>query len=197
MNKGFTLIEILVSLVILSLIGVICSQILTSAIEAEELSSKKLNAVKELSLSSSLVRRDLRQIINVPSRNFYGDTMPGTFFYDQTSNTIIFNTSIKNLSLTTSNINRVEYTAEDNTLIRKQYFSSSPYNQDDYTSSELIQKIDNLSFSFMYEKNWHQRWPLDKATSKKIPTLIRVNFSTETGDYFWLIDPNIDYEYQG
>ena len=153
--------------------------------------------MKELSLSSSIVRRDLRQIINVPSRNFYGDTMPGTFFYDQTSNTIIFNTSIKNLSLTTSNINRVEYTAEDNTLIRKQYFSSSPYNQDDYTSSELIQKIDNLSFSFMYEKNWHQRWPLDKATSKKIPTLIRVNFSTETGDYFWLIDPNIDYEYQG
>ena len=49
----------------------------------------------------------------------------------------------------------------------------------------------------MHEKNWHQRWPLDKATSKKIPTLIRIDFSTESGDYFWLIDPNIDYEYQG
>ena len=197
MNKGFTLIEILVSLVILSLIGVICSQILTSAIEAEELSSKKLNAVKELSLSSSIVRRDLRQIINVPSRNFYGDPLPGTFFYDQTSNTIIFNTFIKNLSLTTSNINRVEYTIENDALLRKQYFSSSPYNQDDFTSSELIKNITDLEFAFMYEKIWHPRWPIGKETSNKIPSLIRIDFSTESGDYFWLIDPNIDYEYQG
>ena len=157
MNKGFTLIEILVSLVILSLIGVICSQILTSAIEAEELSSKKLNAVKELSLSSSIVRRDLRQIINVPSRNFYGDPLPRTFFYDQTSITIIFNTFIKNLSLTTSNINRVEYTIENDALLRKQYFSSSPYNQDDFTSSELIKNITDLEFASMYEKISHPR----------------------------------------
>ena len=72
MNKGFTLIEVLVSLVILSLIGLICSQILSSALESEEISTKKLNEVKELSLSSSIIRRDLRQAVNVPSRDYYG-----------------------------------------------------------------------------------------------------------------------------
>ena len=66
MNKGFTLVEVLVSLVILSLIGLICSQILSSALESEEISTKKLNEVKELSLSSSIIRRDLRQAVNVP-----------------------------------------------------------------------------------------------------------------------------------
>ena len=73
MNKGFTLIEVLVSLVILSLIGLICSQILTSALESEEISTNKLNEIKELSLTSSIIRRDIRQTVNVPSRDFYGD----------------------------------------------------------------------------------------------------------------------------
>ena len=42
MNKGFTLIEVLVSLVILSLIGLICSQILSSALESEEISMPEI-----------------------------------------------------------------------------------------------------------------------------------------------------------
>ncbi len=197
MNKGFTLIEVLVSLVILSLIGLICSQILTSALESEEISTNKLNEIKELSLTSSIIRRDIRQTVNVPSRDFYGDMLPGTFYYDQISNSIIFNTSIKNLSLSSSNINRVEYLLDDNSLVRKQYFSSSPYNQDDHSRSELIKGLDNLDFSFMYERRWHDKWPLDEITSKKIPTLIRIDFSIGEKDFFWLIDPNIDYAYQG
>ena len=47
MNKGFTLIEVLVSLVILSLIGLICSQILSSALESEEISRKRWKIQEE------------------------------------------------------------------------------------------------------------------------------------------------------
>ena len=77
------------------------------------------------------------------------------------------------------------------------YFSSSPYNQDDHSRSELIKGLVNLDFSFMYERRWHDKWPLDEITSKKIPTLIRIDFSIGEKDFFWLIDPNIDYAYQG
>ncbi len=55
MNKGFTLIEVLVSLVILSLIGLICAQILSSAIESEQSSSNKLNEIKSLAYHQLLL----------------------------------------------------------------------------------------------------------------------------------------------
>lgn len=197
MNKGFTLIEVLVSLVILSLIGLICAQILSSAIESEQSSSNKLNEIKELSLSSTIIRRDLRQAVNVPSRDFYGDQLPSTFYYDQLSNSIVFNTSIKNLSLSSSNINRVQYILDNKFFIRKQYFSSSPYNEEDYSQTNLLNGVDDLEFTFMHQNKWYQEWPIDKTTSRIFPELIRIDFSISNADYFWLIDPNIEFIYEG
>ena len=45
MRKGFTLIEVLVSLVILSIIAIISSNILQSSLETERVASKRLNDV--------------------------------------------------------------------------------------------------------------------------------------------------------
>jgi type II secretion system protein J len=122
--------------------------------------------------------------------------MPGTFYYDELSNSIIFNTSIKNLSLVTSNINRVQYMIEDNVLKRRQFFSSNPYNEEDNTETNLINNVEDIEFTFMHQMRWHDRWPLDEATANKFPELIRIDFSVGSSDYFWLIDPNIEYAYE-
>ena len=73
MNRGFTLIEVLVSLVILSMITIITSNILQSSLETEQISSERLQSARALNLSSIILRRDIRQIINVPLRDYYGD----------------------------------------------------------------------------------------------------------------------------
>ena len=80
-NKGFTIIEVLVSLVILALIAVISSNILQSSLDTKEISSIQLNNIKELNLSSSILRRDIRQIVNIPSRDFYGNQSNGCLLY--------------------------------------------------------------------------------------------------------------------
>ena len=79
MNKGFTIIEVLVSLVILSMIAIVSSNILKSSLETEQETSQQLNYIKELNLASTIIRRDLRQIVNVSSKDFYGNSMYGTF----------------------------------------------------------------------------------------------------------------------
>ena len=61
MNKGFTLIEILISLVILSMIAVISSNILQSSLELERTSTSRLADVRNLNFSSVIIRRDIRQ----------------------------------------------------------------------------------------------------------------------------------------
>jgi type II secretion system protein J len=193
-NKGFTIIEVLISLVILSMIAIVSSNILKSSLNTEQETSLQLNSIKELNLASTIIRRDLRQIVNVNSKDFYGNNLYGTFISQINSQSLMFNSNIKSLSNDVSPIKRIQYELDDNNLIRKQYFSSNPYGQDDFIKIELIKNIDNLRFSFFHENSWHQSWPVSLVASKKIPILIKIEFTKKNKEYSWIVNPNIIYE---
>jgi type II secretion system protein J len=195
-NKGFTIIEVLVTLIILSMIAIITSNILQSSLESEKESTQRLNSIKELNLASSILRRDIRQIANVSIKDFYGNKMYGTFISELNSDNLMFTTKVKSFSNTVSPFKRVQYVVEDKNFVRKQYYSTNPYNEDEYTKSIIINDIDKLQLSFLNENKWHQSWPVSPITSKKIPTLIKIEFSLDDKDYNWIINPNIDYALQ-
>ncbi|MDC3225737.1 type II secretion system minor pseudopilin GspJ [Gammaproteobacteria bacterium] len=195
-NKGFTIIEVLVTLIILSMIAIITSNILQSSLESEKESTQRLNSIKELNLASSILRRDIRQIANVSIKDFYGNKMYGTFISELNSDNLMFTTKVKSFSNEVSPLKRVQYVVEDKNFVRKQYYSTNPYNEDEYTKSIIINDIDKLQLSFLNENKWHQSWPVSPITSKKIPTLIKIEFSLDDKDYNWIINPNIDYVLQ-
>ena len=195
-NKGFTIIEVLVTLIILSMIAIITSNILQSSLKSEKISSQRLNSIKELNLASSILRRDIRQIANVSIKDFYGNKINGTFISELGSENLMFTTKVKSFSNEVSPLKRVQYVIENKNFIRKQYYSSNPYNQDEYTKSIIINDIDNLKLSFLNENKWHQSWPVSPITSKKIPTLIKIEFRLDNKDYSWVINPNIEYALQ-
>ena len=195
-NKGFTIIEVLVTLIILSMIAIISSNILQSSLESEKVSSQRLNSIKELNLASSILRRDIRQIANVSIKDFYGNKINGTFISELGLENLMFTTKVKSFSNEVSPLKRVQYVIENKNFIRKQYYSSNPYNQDEYTKSIIINDIDNLKLSFLNENKWHQSWPVSSITSKKIPTLIKIEFRLDNKDYSWVINPNIEYALQ-
>jgi type II secretion system protein J len=195
-KKGFTIIEVLVTLIILSMIAIISSNILQSSIESEKVSSLRLNSIKELNLASSILRRDIRQIANVSIKDFYGNKINGTFISELGSENLMFTTKVKSFSNEVSPLKRVQYVIENKNFIRKQYYSSNPYNQDEFTKSIIINDIDNLKLSFLNENKWHQSWPVSPITSKKIPTLIKIEFRLDNKDYSWVINPNIEYALQ-
>ncbi|MFL2702989.1 MAG: type II secretion system minor pseudopilin GspJ [Gammaproteobacteria bacterium] len=195
-NKGFTIIEVLVTLIILSMIAIITSNILQSSLESEKISSQRLNSIKELNLASSILRRDIRQIANVSIKDFYGNKINGTFISELGSENLMFTTKVKSFSNEVSPLKRVQYVIENKNFIRKQYYSSNPYNQDEFTKSIIINDIDNLKLSFLNENKWHQSWPVSPITSKKIPTLIKIEFRLDNKDYSWVINPNIEYALQ-
>ena len=195
-SKGFTIVEVLVSLIILSIIAVISSNILQSSLDTERDTTRQLNSIKELNLASSIIRRDIRQIVNIPSRDFFGNSLYGTLIGSGDSQSILFNTRIKSLSNKVSPIKRVEYILEKDILVRRQYFSSNPYDQGAYTESKILIDISELKFSFMYKNKWHNSWPVDLITSKKIPTIVKLDFTTNSKEYHWMIEPNILYANQ-
>jgi type II secretion system protein J len=192
-RKGFTIIEVLVTLIILSMIAMISSNILQSSLISEKESSERLSSMTEISLASSSVRRDIRQIVNVSIKDFYGNKLYGTFISDMNKENLMFTTKVKSFSNEVSPLKRVEYVIEDKNFIRKQYYSSNPYTLDSYNESILIKNIDNFKMSFLDSNKWHQSWPVNKITSKKIPTLIKIEFSLDNKPYNWIINPNIDY----
>ena len=196
MTKGFTLIEILVSMVILSIITIITSNILQSSLETERLSTEKLQSARALNFSSITLRRDIRQIINVPLRDYYGNPIKGTFSGSNIDKRISFNSKIKSISNEISPIKRIEYVLDDNRLTRKQFFSSNPFDSSENINSNFLEDISELDIKFMFEKKWHDKWPISSDTETKIPTLIRFEFKKSGKDYLWIIEPNIDYEYK-
>ena len=196
MSKGFTLIEILISLVILSMIAVISSNILQSSLELERNSTSRLADVRNLNFSSVIIRRDIRQIVNTNLRDGFGDSIEGSFSGNNITKRIFFNTKVNSISNEVSPIKRVEYVLIDDKFIRKQYFSSNPYNLDEYISSNLIDEVSELEILFLYEKQWYSSWPIDQNTTNKIPKLIKLEFTQNNKEYQWIIEPNIDYEFQ-
>ena len=196
MTKGFTLIEVLVSMVILSIITIITSNILQSSLETERLSSENLQSARALNLSSITLRRDIRQIINVPLRDYYGNPIKATFSGSNIDKRISFNSKIKSISNEISPIKRIEYVLDDNRLTRKQFFSSNPFDSSENINSNFLEDISEFDIRFMFEKKWHDKWPISPDTERKIPTLIRFEFKKSGKDYLWIIEPNIDYEYK-
>ena len=175
MTKGFTLIEVLVSLVILSMITIISSNILQSSLETERLSSQRLQSARALNFSSIILRRDIRQIINVPLRDYYGNPIKGTFSGSNIDKRISFNSKIKSISNEMSPIKRIEYVLDDDKLIRKQFFSSNPYDSNENIDTNFIEDISELDIRFMYERNWYDKWPVSPVTERKIPALIKLS----------------------
>lgn len=196
MNKGFTLIEVLVSLVILSMIAIISSNILQSSLETERLSSERLQSARVLNFSSITLRRDLRQIINVSLRDYYGNPIKGTFLGSNIDKRISFNSKIKSISNETSPIKRIggkELFSYKFVIIK---FVFDPFNSGENIESNFLEDISELDIRFMYEKKWHEKWPINPETETKIPTLIKLEFKRSGKEYLWIIEPNIDYVFK-
>ena len=187
MNKGFTLIEILISLVILSMIAVISSNILQSSLELERTSTSRLADVRNLNFSSVIIRRDIRQIVNTNLRDGFGNSIDGTFSGNNITKKFFFNTKVNSISNEISPIKRVEYELIDDKFVRKQFFSSNPYNLDEYISSNIIDEVSELEILFLNENQWYSNWPIDQNTKNKIPRLIKLEFTQNNKEYLYPI----------
>lgn len=49
---------------------------------------------------------------------------------------------------------------------------------------------------FLHEKMWYQEWPVDPITQRKIPELIKLEFTKNNKEYTWIIEPNFDYVFK-
>jgi len=67
-NKGFTLVEVLVTMVIFAVIGIASFQVLNQMVNTEEQSQKQREQLERLQFSQLLMQQDIRQMVAKPTR---------------------------------------------------------------------------------------------------------------------------------
>ena len=174
-DTGFTLIEVLISIVIITVIIVVSTNILQSSLASREVTFKKLDEIQKFNLASSIIKRDLRQSLNVPMRDYFGNAYEATFFAPGDTNSLTFTTLVNTGNAESSSVKRIEYVVEDGSFYRRQYFSDNPYLNQDYFQSIMFDGLEELSFRFSDGNTWSEFWPKDPMTATKIPSLVPVN----------------------
>lgn len=195
MKKGFTLIEVLISLVILSIIAIVSTNFLQSSIDLRNQSKSKVDDIKVFNLGVSTIRRDLMSVVNLPMRDNFGNQLPN-FIGSNADKKITFLGFINRIDSSRSSISRIEYLFDDTKFIRRVYFTADPYDYDDYIDSVIFNNIDDVEISFLIDNRWFTEWPAGQTAAFIIPKLVKIEINDNDRDFEIIIDPNIDYVYR-
>ena len=195
MTKGFTLIEVLISLVILSIIAIVSTNFLQSSIDLRNQSKSKVDDIKVFNLGVSTIRRDLMSTVNLPMRDNFGNQLPN-FIGSNTDKKITFLGFINRIDSSRSSISRIEYLFDDTKFIRRVYFTADPYDYDDHIDSVIFDNIDDVEISFLSDNRWFTEWPAGQTAAYKIPKLVKIEINDKDRDFEIIINPNIDYVYR-
>jgi len=195
MKKGFTLIEVLISLVILSIIAIVSTNFLQSSIDLRNQSKSKVDDIKVFNLGVSTIRRDLMSTVNLPMRDNFGNQLPN-FIGSNTDKKITFLGFINRIDSSRSSISRIEYLFDDTKFIRRVYFTADPYDYDDHIDSVIFNNIDNVEISFLSDNRWFTEWPAGQPAAYKIPKLVKIEINDKDRDFEIIVNPNIDYVYR-
>jgi len=195
MKKGFTLIEVLISLVILSIIAIVSTNFLQSSIDLRNQSKSKVDDIKVFNLGVSTIRRDLMSVVNLPMRDNFGNQLPN-FIGSNADKKITFLGFINRIDSSRSSISRIEYLFDDKKFIRRVYFTADPYDYDDYIDSVIFNNIDDVGISFLIDNRWFTEWPAGQTAAYMIPKLVKIEINDKDRDFEIIINPNIDYVYR-
>ena len=195
MKKGFTLIEVLISLVILSIIAIVSTNFLQSSIDLRNQSKSKVDDIKVFNLGVSTIRRDLMSVVNLPMRDNFGNQLPN-FIGSNADKKITFLGFINRIDSSRSSISRIEYLFDDTKFIRRVYFTADPYDYDDHIDSVIFNNIEDVEISFLSDNRWFTEWPAGQSAAYKIPKLVKIEINDKDRDFEIIINPNIDYVYR-
>ncbi|MBC8221569.1 MAG: prepilin-type N-terminal cleavage/methylation domain-containing protein [SAR86 cluster bacterium] len=196
-NQGFTLIEVLISIVILSLIAVITSNFLKSSIQSRDFVSVKSKEIYEFNLLTNTLNEDLINAVNIPLTNFRGDIEKATFIGGANTDSFSFITKAITQDISSKDLVRVEYVLENQSLVRRQYYAASPANPLEYMETMLYEDVGNLQLEFADKTQWYYVWPQGPITQRQIPNLIKVSITNKQNESFvWVVNPSINTIYE-
>lgn len=177
-GQGFTLMEVLIAVSITAIIGLGIWQVLSGVTTARERVDEVASEFEGMQQAFLLLERDLRQFVNRPVRNIYGDYEPALTSRMSDFELVITRQGWRNpLGSRRSNLQRSawEYTGEE---LRRRYWIMVDQGQEDQSRDQLLlEGVEEFTTRFLdHNENWHEEWPPDNlgtptGTSNTTPLL--------------------------
>lgn len=188
-QRGFTLLELLVSTAIVVVIGVAASIKFGQTVTNRELVGERAVALAELQRAFVFMQRDFEQVIARPARDELGDQQ--SFLMSTTDGTVELTRTGWLNPLDTrqrGNLQRVRYRLSGNRILREYWEHTDRQAGNTPISSVLLEKVDAFHVQFLYREAegdyaWHDAWPLAadmerKAQFRRAPLAVSVEVET-------------------
>lgn len=174
-QRGFTLIEILIALMIFAVMGVLAAMSLHTIIRAHEKLKKADHQLLQLQITMTLLRRDISEIIDRNIRDSDGNeesafSGPGgsEIIFTRTGLTNPFNTNLQ------SNMQRVGYVLRGTNLVRLTWdvLDQPPHAQPE--SQVILSGVQSIAWQFIAD---------DGSKSSSWPPATGTNMQRESQSY--------------
>lgn len=172
-NRGFTLIEMLIVSLIMSVISLGLYVTLNSGIKVWQRINNQQLAAEDVNIFFDKFASDLRNSLPFTDINFIG-----------TENGLSFPSIIKSQRLKVRTIGQVLYAYDSRTglLNRQQKDYSQIYNLEEVTPSATLKNIKSLLFQYyVYDKERKEYFWHNEPLPEQIPQAVRIEFESQDG----------------
>ncbi len=183
-NTGFTLLELLVSLSIFALIGVMAYGGLQSVMIQQSRTGEASQRLADLQKAYRIMRRDLEQIVVRKIRNEFGDTV-GELVGGRGFTGVEFSRAghPNPAGFLRSDLQRVAYVPDQDTLLRQTWRVLDRAQDSKPDEQVLVENISRFSMRFLNTANeWLESWPPplgQSATTEGLPQAVEVELELD------------------
>ena len=182
-NKGFTLLEILIAIVIFALLSLAAYQVLQGVLRSGEISKEHNESLTQLQRAMLIIEQDFTQIVARTSRDSKEEAedlkvlTTGNLLFDSEDQGIEFTrlgwTNPLDL-LPRSDLLRVRYRLKEGQLQRLYFLYPDIQTGEEPQMQVLLNDIEKLSFRF-----WNDGWKKTWSSAKKLPEGIEITFTSK------------------
>ena len=155
-QRGFTLIEVLVSLFIFSIISIGATTALTQSLKTKEQLASVMDKLSEINIARTIIKNDISAITLRASRDELGDKRPYSLFSDSTVLLSFTRRGLENPGglEKRGDLERVNYVFEEGSLIRISYEHENPGQMPNTYRLILLKNIEDIKIKgIKYENN--------------------------------------------
>lgn len=161
---GVTLLELLVVIAVFSIMSAAAYSSLQSSLKAEENFGEAMTELEAVQMSLTLFERDVMQLSPREVRGAYGDAQPALVLSNGRELIFTRDGNFSSLRLDRTELARVDWSLQDNRLIRSHWRRLDSTPGDRPLSASLLNNVRNLQIRVLDQENsWHLDWPLARG----------------------------------
>ena len=187
--RGFSLVELLITLIILSIILLTTSSILTSSVETDARVSQASEQITSFQIASALIRRDFNNLKKVLIVDQLGQRTENFLVLENNPAKIMF-VAQDFFQTPYPSLTRIEYALAGETLKRIQYPSDQPHNNTGSIETILSYDVNSLTISAFDGDSWQVSWGNNDLQNNRLPSAIKINYVNSLGSFEFVVELN-------